>query len=98
LKGEKEPLLEIHPDDAAPRGVVDGGEVRVFNDRGELRLNARVGNRVRPGVVSIPSGWWPGLSPGGASVNVLTSDDLADLGGGGDFHDTLVEVAAATSE
>ena len=63
LKAEKEPLLDIHPDDAAPRGIEDGVEVRVFNDRGELRLRARVGDRVRPGVVSMPSGWWPSLSP-----------------------------------
>ena len=95
LKAEKEPLLEIHPDDATPRAIADGAEVRVFNDRGEVRLHARVGERVRPGVVSMPSGWWASLSPGGASVNALTSDDLADLGGGGDFHDTLVQVAPA---
>jgi len=43
--------------------------------------------------VSLPSGWWASLSPGGTSVNALTADGLSDWGGGGDFHDTLVEVA-----
>jgi len=36
---------------------------------------------------------WRGTAgPGGSSANALTRDGLADLGGGGDFHDTLVEV------
>jgi anaerobic selenocysteine-containing dehydrogenase len=67
--------------------------VRVFNDRGQVTVHARVGERVPPGVVSLPSGWWASLSPGGTSVNALTADGLSDWGGGGDFHDTLVEVA-----
>ena len=95
LRAEKEPLLDLHPDDAAPRGIGDGDQARVFNDRGSLTLRARVGDRVRPGVVAVPSGWWASLSPGGRSANALTRDDLADWGGGGDFHDTLVEVARA---
>ena len=69
--------------------------MRVFNDRGEVTLAARVGERVRAGVVSIPSGWWASTSPSGRSANALTADGLSDLGQGGDFHDTLVEVAAA---
>jgi anaerobic selenocysteine-containing dehydrogenase len=68
--------------------------VRVHSDRGSVLLRARVGDRVRPGVVSMPSGWWASLSPGGSSANALTPDGLADMGGGGDFHDTLVEVSA----
>ncbi len=92
LKGEREPLLEIHPEDAEARGISDGGLVRIFNDRGEVRARARVGDRVRPGVVSMPSGWWASRSPGGRSVNALTRDGVAPWGRGGDFHDTLVEV------
>jgi anaerobic selenocysteine-containing dehydrogenase len=87
-----EPRLDIHPQDAAPRKIVDGGWVRVFNDRDELTLRARVGDLVRPGVVAVPSGWWASLSPGGAGANALTSDGISDLGGGGDFHDTQVDV------
>jgi len=94
-QAEREPLLEMHPDDAAPRGIADGDYVRVHNDRGEVSLGVRLGGRVRPGVVSMPSGWWASLSPGGSSANALTPDGLSDLGGGADFHDTLVQVTRA---
>jgi len=66
--------------------------VRVYNDRGAVTLRARIGDRVRAGVTAMPSGWWASLSPGGASANTLTTDTLSDWGGGGAFHDTLVEV------
>ena len=92
LKAEGEPRLDIHPQDAAPRKIVDGDWVRVFNDLGELTLRARVGDLVRPDVVAMPSGWWASLSPSGAGANALTSDGISDLGGGGDFHDTRVDV------
>jgi anaerobic selenocysteine-containing dehydrogenase len=96
LKAEREPLLEIHPHDATPRGIADGDVVRVFNDRGAVELRARVGDIARPGLVAMPSGWWASLSRNGSSANALTPDGLSDLGGGGDFHDTLVEVCAIT--
>jgi len=95
LRAEREPLVDLHPGDAAARGIADGDTVRVFNDRGSVTLRARVGDRVRPGVAAMPSGWWASHSHGGASANALTSDGLADWGGGGDFHDTLVEIEPA---
>ncbi len=36
VKSEKEPWLEIHPDDAGLRGIKEGDMVRIFNDRGAL--------------------------------------------------------------
>ena len=93
LAAEGEPLLDIHPADAEPREISEGDLVRVFNDRGVDRMRARVGDRVRAGLVAMPSGWWASRSPGGTAANTLTADGLSDLGGGGDFHDTLVEVA-----
>ncbi|MDH4344992.1 MAG: molybdopterin oxidoreductase family protein [Thermoleophilia bacterium] len=92
LQAEGEPLLDLSPGDAAARGIADGDEVRAFNDRGSVRARARVGDRVREGVVALPSGWWPSLSPGGTSANALTPARLTDLGGGAAFHDALVEV------
>ena len=39
---EGEPKLDIHPRDAAARGIADGDRLRVFNDRGSFTLAARV--------------------------------------------------------
>ena len=93
VNAEREPLLDMHPDDAVTCGIANGDWVRVSNDRGNVDMQVRIGERVRPGLVAMPSGWWASRSPGGASANTLTADGLSDLGGGGDFHDTLVEVA-----
>jgi anaerobic selenocysteine-containing dehydrogenase len=92
LEAEGEPLLDLHSHDAVPRGISNGDLVRAHNARGELRMRARVGDGVVPGMIAIPSGWWASLSPNGSSANALTADGLSDMGGGGDFHDTLVEV------
>jgi anaerobic selenocysteine-containing dehydrogenase len=92
VNAEREPQLDMHPDDAAARGIADGDWLRVYNDRGSVQLRARLGDRVRSGVVSMPFGWWSSLSPGGAGANALTSDGLCDWGGGSGFHDALVEV------
>ncbi len=97
---EGEPMLEIHADDAAPRGIADGTMVRVFNDRGSTACRARVGNRARPGVVNALGVWWRKLSPAGTNINELTSQRLTDVGGGPVFYDCLVQVepAAAAAE
>jgi anaerobic selenocysteine-containing dehydrogenase len=92
---EGEPVLEIAPDDAMARGVVDGALVRVFNDRGDLTLRARVSTRARPGVVNGLGIWWRKLAPDGRNVNELTHQRLTDLGGGPSFYDCLVEVRPA---
>jgi anaerobic selenocysteine-containing dehydrogenase len=48
--------LMIHPDDAAPRGIATGDEVRVANARGSFVAAADVSDRVRPGVVASTKG------------------------------------------
>jgi anaerobic selenocysteine-containing dehydrogenase len=92
---EGEPTLEIHPDDAAARGIPDGGTVRVFNDRGELRLCAVVTDRARRGVVVALSIWWKKLARDGKNANELTSQALTDIGRAPTFYDCLVEVERA---
>jgi len=90
---EGEPRLEIHPADAAARGIADGAMVRVYNDRGELRLRARVTERARSGVVVALSIWWKKLTADGKNANELTSQALTDIGRAPTFYDCLVEVA-----
>jgi anaerobic selenocysteine-containing dehydrogenase len=93
LASEKEPRLDIHPDDARAREIRTGDRVRVFNDRGSFTLKAAVSDRARPGVVVAPSVWWKKLSPDGRNANDVTSQALADMGGAATFYDCLVEVA-----
>jgi anaerobic selenocysteine-containing dehydrogenase len=92
VKAEKEPHLEIHPSDAAARNIKNGDRVRIFNDRGEFNLKARVSEKARPGVVVALSVWWKKLTSDGCNANDVTSQGLTDLGAGATFYDALVEV------
>ena len=92
---EGEPVLEMHPQDAAMRGIADGSTVRVFNLRGSYRVKAELSSRARPGVVNGMGIWWRKLGLDGTNVNQLTSQLLTDLGRGPVFYDCLVEVEAA---
>jgi anaerobic selenocysteine-containing dehydrogenase len=90
--------LEMHPTDAQARGIGDGDAVKIWNDRGVLRLTALLNASLPPGVVAGKLDWAK-LSPDRANVNALTSERLTDLGAGATFYSTLVEVAkdAATA-
>jgi anaerobic selenocysteine-containing dehydrogenase len=92
LKSEREPFIQLSAEDAKHRGIGDGDTVRVWNDRGECRLVARITDRVKPGVAVALSIWWNKLSPGHANVNQLVSQELTDIGAGATFFDNLVEV------
>jgi anaerobic selenocysteine-containing dehydrogenase len=83
--------LEMSSQDARRRGIVAGDAVRVFNDRGEVRLTALVDGAVQPGVVATRLNWSK-LMPDGIGINALTSERLTDMGGGPTFYSCLVEV------
>jgi anaerobic selenocysteine-containing dehydrogenase len=85
----------LHPDDAAVRQIEPGDLVAVANDRGRACFTAVVSDDTPPGQVVVEGIWWHKFMPGGRGVNVLTSDGLADLGGGPAFHSTMVEVSRA---
>ncbi len=56
-KMEQQHELEMNRGDAADRGIGDGDRVRVFNERGEIFLTARVDGAVSTGVVGAKLGW-----------------------------------------
>jgi molybdopterin guanine dinucleotide-containing S/N-oxide reductase-like protein len=92
MEGRLSQRLEMHALDANSRGIADGDQVRVWNDRGELKLTALVNGSVPAGVVAARMDWAK-MHPGGANVNALTSERLTDLGAGATFYSVLVEVA-----
>jgi anaerobic selenocysteine-containing dehydrogenase len=85
------PFVEIHPADAAARGIVNGDVVVVENGRGYCLLRAVVTDAVRPGVLVSPKGRWSKLNAG-RNVNWTTSDALADMAGQSTFHGNRVWV------
>ena len=89
------PPLEIHPDDAAKRGLRDGMRVKVWNDLGEVHLPVRVTDAVAPGVVCSLKGAWMKTSDNGQTVSALAPIHHADICGGACYNDTRVEVASA---
>lgn len=88
---EKGPMLQIHPQDAAERGIEDGDDVVVYNDRGRLELKALVTDKMLPGTVVSQGLWWDGKGRK-QRANALTPDRLADMGGGAVFFSTVVQV------
>jgi anaerobic selenocysteine-containing dehydrogenase len=91
---ENPSLLEIHPTDASARNIKDGQSVRVFNDRGEIRLTARVTDAVQSHVLGARLDWAKS-SGQGVNINSLTSERLTDIGRGATFYSVLVDVQPA---
>ncbi|MFB9835637.1 molybdopterin-containing oxidoreductase family protein [Actinoallomurus acaciae] len=88
------PVIVLHPDDAAARGIADGDAVRVHNARGAFEAKADVSDRVRPGVAATTKGHWAKFN-GGTTVNATIDERDADMAHGAVFHDNRVEVDLA---
>jgi molybdopterin guanine dinucleotide-containing S/N-oxide reductase-like protein len=84
-------LLEMNAADANSRGINEGDRVRVFNQRGDIVLRARVDGTVSAGVVAARLSWAK-LSSTNNNINVLTSEKLTDMGNSATFYSVLVEV------
>ena len=90
--------LVMNSGDAKARGINNGDDVRVFNDRGEVIVPAITTERIMPGVVDLPQGAWynpdeNGIDRGGCA-NVLTRGACSP--GGATVHNTgLVQVERA---
>ncbi|ELY3738080.1 molybdopterin-dependent oxidoreductase [Cronobacter sakazakii] len=87
----------INPQDAQARGINDGDPVRVWNARGEARIEAKVTPRIMPGVVALGEGAWyqpdaEGVDHAG-SINVLTTQRPSPLAKGNPSHSNLVQLA-----
>jgi anaerobic selenocysteine-containing dehydrogenase len=86
------PTVMLHPTDAAARNLVDGQEVTVVNDRGQVTLTLIVSNETCPGTVVTPKGIWLRNYAKGVGVNELMPMTTDSLVGGACFNDTRVEV------
>ena len=84
----------INPIDASIRSIRSGDLVDIFNDRGRVRIPAKVTERISPGVLCVYQGEWynpdeNGIDLGGCA-NVLTQDSYSP-GGAFPLNSSLVE-------
>jgi len=90
----------INEIDAGERGIRNGDNVKIFNERGSIIMPCRITKRILPGVIDIPQGaWWTpdenGIDRRG-NVNVLTSERWTPLAFGNAQHTIMAEVERAT--
>jgi anaerobic selenocysteine-containing dehydrogenase len=89
---EGKPMAILHADDAAKRGLKDGDQIRLFNERGAIGLMLKVSDEVQPGVVLVP-GQRPTAEAVSGTINMLCGDRYTDIGGGGWGGCTFLDVA-----
>ena len=90
---EGAPCCILHPDEARTRGLADGQQVRLFNDRGAVGLVLRISDEVQPGVALVP-GQRPDEEAVSGTINMLCSDRYTDMGEGATYQSTFLDVAA----
>ncbi|HLX22574.1 MAG TPA: molybdopterin dinucleotide binding domain-containing protein, partial [Usitatibacter sp.] len=87
VKGPRRDHLWIHPDDASRKGISDGEDVMLGSRVGEIRVTARVTDRVMPGAVCLPHGFGQkrdgvrlsiAATLPGASYNVVADEAALD--------------------
>ena len=82
-------VAQVHPVTAKDRGLVDGGDVRLWNGRGSVVATVGLSTDIRPDTVFLPFHY-----ADGASANLLTSDALDPISSMPEFKNAVVRVEA----
>ena len=93
----REPQLEIHPGDAAARGVDDGGLVRVRTPQGQSIYRVHVSDAQRVGEIFVPMHWTDLMSSGGRTGR-LPDQAVDPVSGQPGFKDSAADVEAWTPD
>jgi ferredoxin-nitrate reductase len=86
-------FLEIHPADAARRGIAENNLVEISNGRGTVRVKARITDTIKRGVVFLPMHWGKILSNDLSRANNVTSSRVDPISKEPDFKFSAVQVA-----
>ena len=104
-----DPLVEVHPDTAAARGIGDGDWVGIRTPSGRVKARARYRDSLAPGVVAAQHGWWqacealglpgyPAHGEGSANINLLIDDEESDpISGSAPHRSYLCEIEPLTA-
>ncbi len=93
----REPLLEIHPDDAAQYGILDQGLARIINGEETSVFRVSLHDGQRKGEIFVPMHWTDHNSSGGRG-NRMTSSKVDPVSGQPAFKNTPVSLEAIMPE
>jgi anaerobic selenocysteine-containing dehydrogenase len=82
----------IHPLDAKEKRIKDGEMVTLKNGRGQTKRRAKISIDTQLGLLVAEGIYWPDENGDLTGINDLTSQNTTDLGGGGIFHESLVDI------
>jgi ferredoxin-nitrate reductase len=84
--------LEVHPADALQRGIRDNDLVEVSNNRGQVRVKAKLSDDIKEGVVFLPMHWGKILESDLNRANNLTNNLVDPISKEPDFKFSAVQV------
>jgi anaerobic selenocysteine-containing dehydrogenase len=102
-----DPEVEVHPDAAAARGLVEGAWIQLETPTGAMRARLRLNSTLDPRVVVGEHGWWAACDqagaqgynpfvPSGANFNFTVDATARDpIGGTPAMRANLCEIRAA---
>ncbi|MBI1770378.1 MAG: molybdopterin-dependent oxidoreductase [Bacteroidetes bacterium] len=93
LQHINKPYLEINPSDARRRNIRENDIVVISNDRGTVRVGAKITDDIKEGVVFLPMHWGKIFSGVDARANNLTSNNVDPISHEPDFKFSAVEVS-----
>jgi assimilatory nitrate reductase catalytic subunit len=88
-----EPYVEVHPDDAAPLGLMESTLTRIVTRQGEAVALARLSDRQRRGSIFMPMHWTDAYAPAGRA-NPLVGAAVDAISGQPEFKHTPARIAA----
>ncbi|KIC90721.1 nitrate reductase [Flavihumibacter solisilvae] len=88
----RDAFLEIHPDDAAERGILDNNIVEVTSRRGNVRVKAKLTHSIKKGVVFMPMHWGQVLNSDLNRANNLTNNLVDPISKEPDFKYSAVQI------
>jgi assimilatory nitrate reductase catalytic subunit len=90
-RGEPEPFVEVHPEDAAAAGVLQGALTRVITANGAAVARARISDRQRRGGLFMPMHWSAAFAISGRA-NPLVGQARDPVSGQPEFKHTPARI------
>lgn len=93
-----EPLVEIHPDTAAKRGISANAWLDVRTRMGTMRARARLDAHLQPDVICAQYGWWQFTDGSGDANRILDGECFDPIAGSNNLRSTPCSVVAAKAQ